>query len=192
MNDSNDRPLLKIITSHGERYLDVGGAFDVAHRMIGKGNLENAGRVLAWLDEAIPHDRRVEILRARCAAREGRFGDCSRILSEAFATNEAARDVVGPLHTVLVYRSAGLLPSARQELKELCSRHPELPSLWLLAGDIWHTAGRPDLAQSAWKIAQRHDYEPRLIATAVRSRLAEIAPADKVNPTTKPKHSTAG
>lgn len=155
-------------------HLSVERAFSLAHQLLCRGKLETATSVLEWLEQTLPDDRRVKVLHARCEARLGHFAECSQLLNQGFLESSRWNDVPGPLHTALVYRATGLLPDARQELKELCSRHPELPSLWLLAGDLWLAVGRPDKAQEAWNLAARNDHDPSLIATAARHRIQEL------------------
>ena len=154
--------------------LSVERAFSLAHQLLCHGKLDSATAVLEWLEQTLPNDRRVKVLHARCEARLGHFAECSQLLNQGFLDSGPWKAVPDLLHAALVYRASGLLPDARQELKELCSRHPELPSLWLLAGDLWLAVGRPDKAQEAWSIAARHDHEPSLIATTARHRIQEL------------------
>lgn len=159
----------------GQKYhLSVERAFSLAHQLLCRGKLEAATSVLEWLEQTLPDDRRVKVLHARCEARLGHFAECSQLLNQGFVESGCWSDVPGPLHTALVYRATGLLPDARQEVKELCSRHPELPSLWLLAGDLWLAVGRADKAQEAWNLAARNDHDPSLIATTARHRIQEL------------------
>lgn len=166
---------LTIHLSGQTHHLSVERAFSLAHQLLCRGKLDAATSVLAWLEQTLPEDRRVKVLHARCEARLGHFAECSQLLNQGFVESSRWSDVPGPLHAALVYRATGLLPDARHELKELCSRHPELPSLWLLAGDLWLAVGRADKAQEAWNIAARHDYAPSLIATTARHRIQELA-----------------
>lgn len=164
-------PILKIVSAGKTQSLTVSEAFGVAHASLMKGQLDRAAKILDWLKEPLADDPRLEILRARCAARQGRYGDSSRFLSAAFADSASCRDVAAALHTILVYRCAGLIPSARQELDTLRLSHPELPSLWLLDGDLWQIVGRNDNARRSWRTALQRDYEPRLVTAAVQIQL---------------------
>lgn len=170
-----DQPKLTVNLSGKKYHLSIERAFSLAHQLVCRGSLESAASVLEWLEEALPDDRRVKVLHARCAARQGDYGGCSQLLSEVFLDENQLGDVSDPLHAAIVYRATGLLPDARNELKELCEKHPELPSLWLMAGDLWLAVGRPDKAQAAWRAAARHDdQQPNVIATTAKDRLQEL------------------
>lgn len=174
-SESSKQPKLTVNLSGKKHHLSVERAFSLAHQLVCHEKLDSATAVLEWLEQTLPNDRRVKVLHARCEARLGHFAECSQLLNQGFLDSGPWKDVPGPLHAALVYRASGLLPDARQELKELCSRYPELPSLWLLAGDLWLAVGRPDKAQEAWSIAARHDHEPSLIATTAKHRIQELA-----------------
>lgn len=173
VSSSEKSAVLKVISAGQTRHLTPSDAFGLAHSSLMKGQLDRASQILDWLEGPLANDPRVEILRARCAARQGRYGECSRLLSSAFADSATCRDVSGALHTILVYCCTGLFPSARQELDQLRQSHPELPSLWLLDGDLWQMVGRNDKARRSWQIAAQRDYNPRLVTAAVRLRLSQ-------------------
>ena len=124
-------------------------------------------------------DRRVRVLHARCVGRQGKYAECSQLLNQLFLDSDEFGDVGGALHTAIVYRATNLLADARNELNDLCKKHPKLPSLWLFSGDLWLAVGRPDRAEKAWQLAINHDdQEPKLIATAAKHRMEELAAAD--------------
>lgn len=172
----SEQPMLTVNLSGKKYHLSIERAFSLAHQLVCRGSLDSAASVLAWLEDALPNDRRVKVLHARCEARQGHYAECSVLLNEAFLDEDQLGDVPGPLHDAIVYRAVGLLPDARSGMQELCEQHPELPSLWLLAGDLWLAVGRPDKAQLSWKAAAQHDdQEPKVIATAAKHRIQELA-----------------
>lgn len=169
-------PMLTVNLSGKKYHLSIERAFSLAHQLVSRKHLSSAASVLEWLEEALPNDRRVKVLHARCEAQQGNYAECNQILNEVFLEDNQLEDVPEGLQAAIVYRATGLLPDAREELKELCQQHPELPSLWLMAGDLWHAVGRPDKAFKAWQAAVSHDdQEPRLIATAAKQRLDEFS-----------------
>lgn len=173
---SSKHPKLTVNLSGKKYHLSIESAFSLAHQLVCRGHLKSATSVLEWLEEVLPSDRRVKVLHARCEARQGHYAKCSQLLNEVFLDADQLGDVPGKLHDAIVYRTVGLLPYARNELKELCAKHPELPSLWLFAGDLWLAVGRPDKAEQAWNAAKRHDdQEPKLVATAANHRIQELA-----------------
>lgn len=173
--ESSKPPKLTVNLSGKKYHLSIERAFSLAHQLVCRGSLDSAASVLAWLEDALPNDRRVKVLHARCEGRQGHYAECSQLLNEVFLDADHLGDVPGPLHAAIVYRATGLLPDARHELNELCSRHPELPSLWLMAGDLWLAVGRPDKARQAWQAAAQHDeLEPNVIATTAQHRIQEL------------------
>ena len=177
---NSNQPELMVFLSGERHQLNIARAFSLAHQLVTRSSLESATSVLEWLEQALPNDRRVKVLHARCEARQGRYAECSQLLNEVFPDADQYSDVPGPLHAAIVYRVTGLLADARSELKELCSKYPELASLWLFAGDMWLAVGRPDKAQQAWQAAARHEkQEPPLIATAAKHRIQELAAAQQ-------------
>lgn len=169
------QPKLTVTLSGKKHHLSIERAFSLAHQLVTRGSFDVAALVLEWLEGALPDDRRVKVLHARCEARQGHYAECSQLLNEVFLDADQYGDVPGPLHAAIVYRATGLLADARGELKELCSKHPELASLWLFAGDMWLAVGRQDKAKQAWQAAARHEEkEPPLIATAVKHRIQEL------------------
>jgi len=176
-------PKLTVNLSGKKYHLSVERAFSLAHQLVSRGKLDSAASVLGWLEEALPEDRRVKVLHARCEARQGNFAECNLLLNEVFLDRDELGDVPGPLHAAIVYRATGLLPDARNEMKEIVSKHPEFPSLWLFAGDLWLSVGRPDKAKLAWQAAAKHDdQEPKIIAIAANHRIQELAAKDKAGP----------
>lgn len=170
-----EQPKLTINLAGKKYHLGIEQAFSLAHQLVGRGKLESADSILQWLEEALPNDRRVKVLHARCEARQGHYAACSQLLNASFRDIDHTDDVPGPLHNAIVFRAVGLLPDAREGLKELCSLHPELPSLWLFAGDLWLAIGRPDKAKKAWRAAIRRDQqEPKIIGMAANHRLREL------------------
>jgi len=168
-------PTLTVTIGGKKHQLNIGSVFSLAHQLVGRGKIDPAIQVLEWLEAALPNDRRVKVLHARAEARRGDFALCSQLLNEVFLEEDHFRDIPGPLHVAIVYRATGLLPDARNELKEICAQHPELPSLWLFAGDLWLAVGRSDRAREAWQVAVQHDVqEPRVVATAALSRIQEL------------------
>jgi hypothetical protein len=175
----NGEPMLTVTVGGQKHRLNIGRAFSLAHQLVCRGKLDPAIQVLEWLESALPNDRRVKVLHARAEARRGDFASCSQLLNEVFLEKDHCGDVPGPLHVAIVYRATGLLPDARHELKEICAQHPELPSLWLFAGDLWLAVGRADRAKEAWQVAVQHDIQkPRVIATAALNRIHELAAKD--------------
>lgn len=172
---TSKHPELTVYLSGEKHQLNMERAFSLAHQLVTRGSLESAASVLEWLEHVLPNDRRVKVLHARCEARQGHYAECSQLLNEVFLDDDQYGDVPGPLHAAIVYRATGLLSDARDELKDLCSKHPELASLWLFTGDMWLAVGRPDKALQAWKAAARHEEQtPPLIATAARHRIQEL------------------
>lgn len=170
-----EEPTLTVNLSGKKHQLGIARAFSLAHQLVGRGKLESAAQVLEWLEENLPNDRRVKVLHARVEARQGNYAHCSQLLHEVFLDEDQTRDIPGPLHEAIVYRAVGLIPDARSQLRDICSNHPELPSLWLFAGDMWLTVGRPDKAELAWEEARRQDeQEPKVIATAASHRIHEL------------------
>ncbi|QDT52120.1 hypothetical protein Pan44_01290 [Caulifigura coniformis] len=167
------QPTLTVYQRDRKESLTFEQAFVRAHRMLLRGKVAVALQMIEWLERTQPGDRCVAVLHARAAARSGDFAGCSRLLTAAFRDDERLVDVAGQLHTAVVFRATGLYPSARAELRELCERHPELPSLWLLAGDLWQVVGRRDRAVQSWKEAIRHDYPTKLISKAAGKRIEE-------------------
>ncbi len=170
-----EEPTLTVNLSGKKHQLSISRAFSLAHQLVGRGKLEAAAQVLEWLEENLPNDRRVKVLHARVEARQGNYAQCSQLLHEVFLDEDQTRDIPGPLHEAIVYRAVGLIPDARSQLRDICSKHPELPSLWLFAGDMWLAVGRPDKAKEAWQTAAEHDeQEPRLVATTANHRIEEL------------------
>jgi predicted Zn-dependent protease len=173
-------PKLSVHFAGKKHRLSVERAFSLAHQLVCRGHLDTAASVLEWLEQALPNDRRVKVLHARCEARQGNYADCSHLLNEVFLKDGQLEDVPGPLHTTIVYRASNLLGDARNELKVLCSKHPELPSLRLLAGDLWLAVGRPDRAVLGWQAAMKHDTQkPKVIAAAAKNRIEELAASQR-------------
>lgn len=179
----SEQPKLTVNLSGKKYQLSIERAFSLAHQLVGRGSLDQAASVLVWLEVALPNDRRVKVLHARVEARQGNYAGCSVLLNEVFLDADQLGDVPGPLHDAIVYRSVGLLPDARNAMKELCGKHPELPSLWLFAGDLWLAVGRPDKAMESWRAAAQHDeQEPKVIATTANHRIQELAAKELAKP----------
>ena len=180
---SSRQPKLTVNLSGKKYHLSIERAFSLAHQLVCRGSLDSAASVLAWLEDALPNDRRVKVLHARCEGRQGHYAECSQLLNEGFLDENHLGDIPGPLHAAIVYGATGLLPDARHELTALCTKHPELSSLWLMAGDLWLEVGRPDKAQQAWQAAARHDLqEPNVIATTAHHRIQELAAKQQAVP----------
>lgn len=174
--NGHDEDRMISVRIHGHcSQIGTSDAFALAHQMLCRGKFEAADLLLNWLTGILPNDRRVIVLKARCAARQGRYEKCSQLLNTIPIEGAWSDDIVEQLHAAIIYRVAGLFADARNELRAICGAHPNLPSLWLMIGDLWLGVGRPDNAESAWRSAARFDvHTPTIVARAAHQRMLEL------------------
>jgi hypothetical protein len=144
-------------------------AFALACTMIERGQAADAARLFERLEEFTDRGPRAFIMQAFCEAAALQFDASSRPLTAAFEGDD--RVIAGALHNAFVSYHVGIRKDGVNAMIELVNKHPDLPTLSLLLGNMLESAGRLPMAQKCWSLAVHRDRQHGAVAAVAMQKL---------------------
>jgi hypothetical protein len=135
--------------------LSVSKAFSTAHEFFCRKKYGPASQICEALVQSESLGPQAAILLACCKVRLKDYSSCSEVLRTIFGANDTA--VAEGLHTAFVYGALGMRSDAIRELAKIADDRPDLPTLYLLLGDLLIAAGQKDKAARCWQLAVQRD-----------------------------------
>lgn len=146
--------------------------FDYGHRLLLKGKYEVGASVFAQLATSQDRGPGAHVLLAWCHAMRDDYSGSSATLHRALP-REKYGDVASRLHDLFVLWRVGLFLDVKNELTQLASAHPELPSLCLLLGDLLKACGADKLSRCFYRRAIELDHPDGAISRSADSILKQ-------------------
>jgi Flp pilus assembly protein TadD len=147
-------------------------AFMLACSLLDDGQVEDAIRLFERLAEFTDHGPRALIMLAFCHAAALHFEQCSRPLAELF--NGDKKHVAADLHNAFVSYHVGIRQDALNIMVELVNKHPDLPTLCLLLGNMFAAAGESGMAKKCWSLAVHRDRNDGAVAAVATKHLKRL------------------
>ncbi len=176
INDEEDTQLedpspaeINIVVGGESRQVTYEKAFVLACSLLRKGEIADAGKLFARLEEFSDRGPRAFIMQAFCEAAALHFEKCSKPLVEAFEGESQA--IATALHSAFVSYHVGIRPDALRAMIDLVNKHHELPTLCLLLGDMLETSGQSTMARRCWSLAVHRDREGGAVAAVAMRQL---------------------
>jgi hypothetical protein len=144
-------------------------AFSLACSLLEKGQFDDAAKLFERLQEFSDRGPRAQIMQAFCLSAALHFDDCGKPLAEGF--NGDKQQIAAELHNAFVSYHVGIRQDALKTMIELVNKYHELPTLCLLLGDMFETAGQSDMARQCWALAVRRDRPGGAVAVVARNHL---------------------
>ena len=148
-------------------------AFALACSLLEKEQFDDAAKLFERLKEFSDRGPRAQIMQAYCLAAALHFDDCSKPLAEGF--NGDKQQIAAELHNAFVSYHVGIRQDALKTMIELVNKYHDLPTLCLLLGDMFETAGQSDMARQCWSLAVRRDRPGGAVAVVATNHLKRLA-----------------
>jgi hypothetical protein len=144
--------------------------FEFGHRLLLKGKFDTAARVFETLAQTEDGTVRAHVFLAFCHTMRNDYAAGSATLHRAFSGSEQS-EVAARLHDVFVLWKVGLFLEVKEELMQLSTAHPELPSLSLLLGDLLKSCGAERLSRHFYRRALETDQPHGAVSLCAHSLL---------------------
>jgi hypothetical protein len=97
------------------------------------------------------------------------FDSCSKPLTEAFAGSDP--EIITSLHNAFISYHVGIRQEGLDAMIALVNKHPDLPTLCLLLGNMLDAAGRLAMANRCWALAVHRDRPGGAVAAVAMRHL---------------------
>jgi hypothetical protein len=144
-------------------------AFALAYALLKQGQCEDAATLFERLKAFTDQGPKALIMEAFCHAATLHFSDCGKPLGEIF--NGERQHVAAELHNAFVSFHVGIRQDALTTMIDLVNKHPDLPTLCLLLGDMFAKTGQVDMARTCWKMAVKRDHLGGAVAVVASRQL---------------------
>jgi hypothetical protein len=161
------RPLIEFRLDEKDYRLTYEQAFAFAYALFKQGHIEIAAKLFQRLESVEDRGPRAFIMQAFCEAAALHFDECSKPLVQVFEGED--KSLAADLHNAFISYHVGIREEALNAMIDLVNKHRNLPTLCLLLGDMFRTAGQFEMARKCWRLAIQRDTPNGAIA-AVAAR----------------------
>jgi predicted Zn-dependent protease len=152
--------------------MSLSRAFRLAHSLLRGREYKVAGKLLEALLRNGGPGPRTSILLAYCKAGEHDYAACNALLKEILTGEQES--TIDRLQAAFVFNSVGMRSDAVRELTRVAHERSDLPTTWLLLGDLFAAAGKMKKAALCWMQAIRRDQAGGWVARAAREELGRL------------------